>query len=299
MPDKPTQISAQFRAVTKRFADYPALDNLSFSVRQGEAVALLGPNGAGKTTTLAIFQGLRRPSSGSATVFGASAGSRAAMLRVGVTPQDADFPKQVTPRELIAFTAAHFPGHRSTEHLVEAFGLEQLIDRRISGFSGGERRRIALALALVGRPELVFLDEPSAGLDTGAQADFNRFALSYVAAGGSLILTSHNLPEIEQICQRIVMIDRGKLVLEGSIAEIRAVVRAKKIYFRCAAPSRFVSENFSLENGYWHMLSGDPDKTLRRVFAENPALGGLTVENMPLDEAIEFRRLANGRSEGG
>ncbi len=272
--------------ISKRFGKRTVLNDISFTVARGEAVALLGPNGAGKSTTLSILQGLRDAASGKATVFGVAAGSRKAMARIGITPQDADFPQQVTPRELISFASAHFSQPDHVDNLISAFGLEKLIDRRTSGFSGGERRRIALALAFAGRPELVFLDEPTTGLDTGSQAMFNDYVRMFTANGGTLILTSHNLHEVETVCERIVMIDGGRIVADGPISEIRDAVGGKRIRFHLNGANGFSDERFKAADGYWSGIVNDVEPTLCRLLNDNPSITQLTVENLPLDEAI-------------
>ncbi len=281
-------------AISKKFANRSVLKGISFSVKRGESLALLGPNGAGKSTLLSILQGLRRANEGNADVFGHKTGSSAAMAKVGVTPQDADFPPQMTPRELLGFAGAHFSDPEHVGSLVTAFGLEKLVDRRTGGFSGGERRRVALALAFAGRPELVFLDEPTTGLDTGSQAMFNRYASMFIANGGTLILTSHNLHEVfEYVCDRIVMIDDGEIVADGPISAIRDAVGARQIRFRLDDSSQCPDERFQRDNGYWCGVISDVEPTLRRILHDNQSASNLTVENLPLDEAIALHRAAD------
>lgn len=282
------EIIAQMNSVTKRFGDLLALDGLDLGVARGEAVALLGRNGAGKSTALSILQGMRPPTAGSARLFGQPAGSAMALARVGVTPQDTDFPAQATPRELIAFAGAHFSRQRATADLVEAFGLGHLIDRRVAGFSGGEKRRIALALAFVGDPDLVFLDEPTSGLDVAAQRAFNAVIRAYNGRGGTVILTSHNLVEVEEVCARVVLIDKGRKRLDGTIADIRAAVGLRTIRFRCAAPTPHIAAHYAAEEGGHHVAAtADAESALRRLLGEPTTIENLTVEPMPLDQAID------------
>jgi ABC-2 type transport system ATP-binding protein len=280
-------ISAQ--GLGKRFGRIEALADLSLELSRGEALGLIGTNGAGKTTALTLLQGLRRADTGKAEIFGHPTGSVAARRHVGITPQNADFPEQMSPREVLTYAAAHFERPKPVGELVAAFGLERLIDRRMDGFSGGELRRVALALAFVGNPDLVFADEPTAGLDTGGQDMFKAYARAYVEGGGSLLLTSHHWDEIEHICDRIVMIDRGRLLLEGTLDDIRRKAGRNRISFTVpdgVSPPPWVNELFERDAGRWSGVSAESDVLLRRLIADLPALQDIHIEPLDLKETI-------------
>ncbi len=293
------ELVAKLQDVGKRFGNRQVLNALNFEVQRGEAVALLGPNGAGKSTALSILQGQRSPTSGKVELFGSAPGTPAAMRRMGVTPQDAEFPPQVTPRELIAFAGAHYPTRRSDDELTELFGLEKLMDRHCAGFSGGERRRVALALAMVGNPELVLFDEPTTGLDTGAQENFKQVARRHVDEGGALILTSHNLEEVEHVCSRIALIDNGRVVLSGSISEIRDAVAMRTVSFKAEALPDRLRTVFSHVGDYWTATLRHPEKLLAELFVTEAKLQSLTVENLPLDQAIAHFQSENQIQNSG
>ncbi len=282
------KILAQMQDVKKQFGNRTVLESLSFSVHEGEAVALLGPNGAGKTTALSILQGQRSPTAGSVELFGMAPGTPAAMKRIGMTPQDAEFPPQLTPRELIRFASAHYDHCLDMDTLSNLFGMEKLMDRPCSGFSGGERRRVALALAMVGMPSLVFFDEPTTGLDVEAQETFRNVARNYVVEGGTLILTSHNLDEVEHICSRVVLIDNGRAVLSGTIAEIRDAVSVRRVRFAADHLPDAFSHSFALDNGYWSATLREPEPVLAALMASGVGIRGLTVQDLPLDQAISL-----------
>ncbi len=282
------KVLAQMQDVKKQFGNRTVLESLSFSVHEGEAVALLGPNGAGKTTALSILQGQRSPTAGTASLFGMAPGTPAAMKQIGMTPQDAEFPPQLTPRELIRFASAHYDRSRDMEALCNLFGLHKLMDRPCSGFSGGERRRVALALAMVGNPSLVFFDEPTTGLDVESQETFRNVARNYVAEGGTLILTSHNLDEVEHICSRVVLIDNGRVVLSGTIAEIRAAVSVRRVRFAADHIPETLNPSFELSDGYWSATLREPEPVLAALMASGTGIRGLTVQNLPLDQAISL-----------
>ncbi|HHS83181.1 MAG TPA: ABC transporter ATP-binding protein [Devosia sp.] len=277
---------ARLSNVTKTFGNTRALHDLSMDIHQGQAVALLGPNGAGKSTALSILEGLRQPTSGTASLFGQKPGTPAAMKRIGITPQETDFPPQLTPRELLAFTTAHFDHPRPIGELIELFGLEELADRRVQGFSGGQRRRLALAMCFAGNPELAILDEPTAGLDTQGQKDFSRIARNYVAEGGSLILTSHYWQEIETIADRIVMIDNGKTVMDGTIARIKAAFGLNRVSLASDTPGPFISQTFSREDNRFHLITNDSDDVIRKLVQSGEAFSDLKVSPRSLEEAI-------------
>lgn len=278
------------RGLGKRFGRIEALADLSLELRRGEALGLIGTNGAGKTTALTLLQGLRRADTGRAEIFGHPAGSVAARRHVGITPQNADFPEQMSAREVLAYAAAHFERPQPVGELVAAFGLERLIDRRMDGFSGGELRRVALALAFVSNPDLVFADEPTAGLDTGGQDMFKTYARAYVEGGGSLLLTSHHWDEIEHICDRIVMIDRGRLLLEGTLDDIRRKAGRNRISFTVPENTPvppWLDEHFQREGQRWSGVSADSDALLRRLLADLPELEELHVAPLDLKETVD------------
>lgn len=273
--------------LAKRFGAVKAVDGLSMQLDRGEALGLLGPNGAGKSTALSLMMGLRAPDSGEVRIFGHPAGSTPARARMGVTPQAAGFPDQLTPREVLAYAVARRPVGAAPDEVIVAFGLGPLLDRRMAGFSGGEVRRVALALAFLGRPGLVFLDEPSAGLDTDAQAAFRATARAHVAKGGALVLTSHHWDEIEAVCDRIVMIDRGRPVLDGALPDIRARMGMRRIDF--ALPDAVAPPDWMQARRHgprWWVESDDSDDCLRRMAAEGVRFSGLTVEPLALREVI-------------
>ncbi|MGH1354498.1 MAG: ABC transporter ATP-binding protein [Thalassovita sp.] len=277
--------------LAKRFGDVKAVSNVSLEVTPGSALGLLGPNGAGKSTTLFMLMGLSKPDAGDVLVFGNRAGSVKARQVTGATPQATDFPDQLTPRELLRYTAACYGKTPKTDDLAEQFGLQTLIDRRVAGFSGGELRRVALALAFAGGPALVFLDEPTTGLDIDAQEGFREAARAYVDQGGALVLTSHHWDEIEAICDSISLIDQGETVLNARIDDMRARANIKHLNFNLPAgtvPPEWMQATH--DGRQWHVNAEDADTTLRRMIADNLPFQDLSVEPLPLDSLIKHIR---------
>ena len=213
-------------SVSKRFGDVSALDGISLEIAAGEVVALLGPNGAGKTTALAILLGLRRPDSGRAELFGDDPRRPSARSAIGVTPQQDGFPQTLRVTEIIDLVRAHFPRAAARDDLLDRFRLVGIARRQAGGLSGGERRRLALALAFAGQPRAVFLDEPTAGLDVEVRRAVWRELELYAGDGGTVLLTTHHLEEAERLATRIVVLARGRVAAEGDAAEIVALAGA-------------------------------------------------------------------------
>lgn len=213
---------AELVGVTKTLGRTRALDGLELGVDAGEVVALLGPNGAGKTTALRILLGLRRPDRGVVRLFGRDPTHPATRRRVGCTPQETSFPGTLRVRELVELVRAHFPAPLTFAELAARFELADLERRQAGGLSGGQKRRLACALAFAGDPELVVLDEPSTGLDVES-----RLRLWETIGRGehTVLLTTHDLGEAELLATRVAVIRAGRVVAQGTPGELAAAGR--------------------------------------------------------------------------
>lgn len=208
----------------KSYGSLAAVDGLDLTVEVGEVVALLGPNGAGKTTTVEILEGYRRRDAGEVRVLGMDpqAGGRPFRERIGIVLQEAGFEENFTPRELIRLHAGYFPRPRAVDDVIRLTGLTEKADARVRTLSGGQRRRLDLALGIVGNPEMIFLDEPTTGFDPSARRNAWELVDGLRDLGATILLTTHYLDEAEHLADRVVIIDHGRVVASGTPAELSA-----------------------------------------------------------------------------
>jgi ABC-2 type transport system ATP-binding protein len=206
----------------KRYDDIQAVDGVSFEVARGEVFGMLGPNGAGKTTTVEILEGLRVPDSGRALVLGLDVASEAAQLkeRIGVQLQTAAMYPNLTVAETIDLFRSFFRRSRTTDDLIEALDLGERRNAQTKVLSGGQRQRLSVALALVNEPEVLFLDEPTTGLDPQARRSLWDLVRSLKAAGTTVLLTTHYMEEAEQLCDRLAIMDHGKVLVLGTVEQL-------------------------------------------------------------------------------
>lgn len=215
-------VAVRFEGVTKRYGRQHVLDGLSLDLPRGTVTALVGPNGAGKTTLLKTLLGLVRPDGGSVAVFGAEGqpvpGDRRAHL--GYMPQAPRFPDNLTPREVLALVTGLRPGAPVDETLAETFALHGFLDQPVRTLSGGMRQRVSAAVAMLFRPAVVVLDEPTAGLDPVSSASLKDAVQAARARGTTFLLTSHVMSEVAELADRIAFLDAGRVVFEGAPSEL-------------------------------------------------------------------------------
>ncbi len=219
------QWAIEVAGLEKRYGDRRAVDGISLRIARGEVFGLLGPNGAGKTTTVETLEGYRTPDAGTVRVLGLDPDGDGPSLRprIGVMLQEGGLYPGVKPLEALRLFAAFYPDPDDPERLLDLVGLRDVAGTYVRRLSGGECQRLSLALALVGRPEVVFLDEPTAGMDPRARATTWQLVRDLRDAGTTVVLTTHHMDEAEHLCDRLAIIDRGRIVLEGSPADITNV----------------------------------------------------------------------------
>lgn len=214
----------EVRDLTKVYGDNRAVDGISFSVDEGEVFAILGPNGAGKSTTVEILEGHRERSGGDVSVLGIdpSTGGRAFRDRLGIVLQKAGIDREFTVREVLDLYGAPYSKRRDTDEVIELVELTDKADQRVSQLSGGQQRRIDLALGLIGDPDLIFLDEPTTGFDPGARRRSWELVRNLTTLGRTIVLTTHYLDEAEHLADRIAVLSGGSIVAEGTARELRS-----------------------------------------------------------------------------
>jgi len=206
----------------KSFGRTRALDGLDLDVRRGEVLAVLGPNGAGKTTSIALLLGLIQPDAGEVTLFDLSPTARAARERCGVMLQVSRLPEPITVREHITLFSSYYPKPLTLSETIAIAGLAGIEKRLFGDLSGGQKQRVLFALAICGNPDLLFLDEPTVGLDVESRRTLWSRIRAFLARGGSVLLTTHYLEEADALASRIAVINKGRIVAQGTPTEIKA-----------------------------------------------------------------------------
>ncbi|MGW0804550.1 ABC transporter ATP-binding protein [Nonomuraea sp. NPDC002799] len=273
--------------VTRRYGDVAALDRVSLDIRAGELVGLLGPNGAGKSTLINLFVGLRRPTSGTVELLGGSPQDPARRRGIGVTPQETGLPEALRVGEIVDFVSAHFTAKADKGELLDRFGLGDLAKRQVGGLSGGQKRRLAVALAFAGDPRLVFLDEPTTGLDVEARRALWDGVKSFHEGGGTVLLTSHYLEEIEALAERAVVIGHGRVLADDTVQAVRDVVGVRRVSLVADGlpelPGVLGSER---ADGRITLVTTDPDRLVVELVRSGAPFSGLEIRPSTLEEAF-------------
>lgn len=227
----------EVRDLCKRYGELDAVAGISFDIAEGEVYGLLGHNGAGKSTTVEILEGHRRLTSGTVSVLGVdpSAGGREFRDRIGIVLQSSGVEQQLTVREALRFYGSCYRTRRPIDEVVEMVGLTEKIDARIGSLSGGQRRRIDLALGIIGKPELLFLDEPTTGFDPVARRESWQLVKQLCEGGTTVLLTTHYLDEAEQLADRVGVLASGRLITEGTPDELMSAAPETAISFELPA----------------------------------------------------------------
>jgi ABC-2 type transport system ATP-binding protein len=279
--------------LTKSYGSVTALAGLDLEVATGEVVALLGPNGAGKTTTVEILEGYRRPDSGRVDVLGTDPATAGAALkqRVGIVLQEAGLEDELTVRESIGFLRPAYQRPREVDELIELVGLGEKANQRIKRLSGGQKRRLDLALALIGSPELLFLDEPTTGFDPAARRDAWSMIAGLATSGTTVLLTTHYLEEAQALADRVVVIAEGRVLAEGPPSSLgNRMTAAATIKFRLLQPGQQETLGVIADPaGSVSITTHEPTPELHRItgiaLENHIALEGLEVSRPSLEDA--------------
>ncbi|GLQ89676.1 ABC transporter ATP-binding protein [Dyella flagellata] len=286
-----SDVVARLDGVVKRYNGVTALDGVNLLLQRGELLAVLGPNGAGKTTSIGLLLGLIRPDGGKAELFGMDPQRIEARRRIGVMLQSAMLPFTLRVGELLRLVSSYYPQPRPLEESAALAGIGDLLNRPYGKLSGGQQRRVQFALALCGRPELVFLDEPTVGMDIDARRKLWNAMRALVAEGCSVVLTTHYLEEAEALAQRVIVMAKGRVLSEGSVDALRAQVPLARI--RCATDidPRAVAAwpqvtSAEREGARLLIQTSEPENVLRRLLDADAALSALEVQRAGLAEAF-------------
>jgi ABC-2 type transport system ATP-binding protein len=227
-------VAIEVRDLRKAYGPHEVVRGISFAVRRGEVFGLLGPNGAGKTTTVEILEGFRPRSGGDVAVLGIDPGGRPPALRerIGIVLQSAGLYRHLTAREAIRHWAGLYPASRDVEETIALSGLGAVADKRTQSLSGGQQRRLDFALALVGDPDLIFLDEPTTGFDPAARRQAWETIRSLQALGKTVLLTTHYLDEAQELADRVAIIKDGTILAEGPPGDLGSATRRYRVSWR-------------------------------------------------------------------
>jgi ABC-2 type transport system ATP-binding protein len=284
-------IVASLDGVNMNYGNIRALRGVDFQVRTGEVVALLGPNGAGKTTAVKLLLGLLQPNAGRARVFGGDPTNPENRMRTGAMLQVGRVPETLRVREHIDLFSSYYPRPMVPADVLAAVGLEKLGDRKFGDLSGGQRQRVLFALAICGDPDLLFLDEPTVGLDVEARRMLWDEIRRMVSRGKTVLLTTHYLQEADALADRVAVINQGEIIAQGTPSEIKAKTAGKRI--RCITTLSLnalrqipgvtdVKED--REAVELHAVAAEP--IVRELLARDAGLSGLEVTSAGLEEAF-------------
>ena len=297
------------RHLRKRYGGVEAARDVSFDVEDGEIFGLLGPNGAGKTTTIECVIGLREPDEGEIEICGIDARRRPREVKekIGAALQSTAFQDKITPREVLSLFGAFYQTAVAPVDLLDRFALRDKADAPFDSLSGGQRQRLALALAFVNNPEFVFLDEPTAGLDPQSRRELHAGISSMRRDGHTVLLTTHYLEEAEQLCDRVAIIDRGRIVASGRPRELVAQSGAMQSVALVTTPPIDAAEltrlegvqDFTYDGGRARFRTPDAPRTLAALTARLQALGldlvELHVQKTTLEEIFLERTGTDAR----
>jgi len=282
---------AQLKCATKRFGKIAALDGLDLEVRSGELLAVLGPNGAGKTTAISLLLGLQQPDSGTASLFGQSPLRVEARRQVGVMMQDVTLAPELRVRELIDQVSSYYPDPLSTNAVLDLTHTKELAKRPYAKLSSGQKRQAQFAMAVCGRPKLLFLDEPTVGLDIQAREMLWATLRDLIDGGASIVLTTHYLEEAEALADRVAVLAKGRVIASGTVDEMRALVVRKRVTCRTAVAAEVVAawpgvETATHDPQGLHITASNAEDVVRRLLAADPDLRDLEVRRAGLAEAF-------------
>ena len=287
-----TTPAVELQNVTKNYGSVQALKGVNLRVERGEVVAVLGPNGAGKSTSIALMLGMRRATSGSVLLFGENPRLANHRKRIGVMLQESGVPETLKVRELVELFGRFHDNPMVTQEAIKMAGLADKANTRLARLSGGQKQRVYFALALVGNPDVLFLDEPTTGLDVESRRNFWDQIERQVAQGKTIILTTHNLEEADALAKRIVVINQGQIIADGTPDEIKGSVGGKHVRFRSSnltieeLGALVGTQPLHLVGSKFEVYTKEPEALLAALFQRGAELSDLEVVGAGLEEAF-------------
>lgn len=289
-----TALPVSLEHASKRYGATTVVNDFSFHANPGETVALLGPNGAGKTTSISMMLGLKHMSAGTTHIFGQNPVSTEARVRTGIMLQESGLPATLKVREIVELFSRFYPNPISNADAIEAAMLKEKADDKIGNLSGGERQRLYFALSIVGDPDLLFLDEPTVGMDVTARGIFWDRIRQMHARGKTIVLTTHYLEEADALADRIVVMNKGVQVAEGTPAEIKATVMGKVVRFTTDSPDAALlralpgveSTTMGDNNRRVELFTRTPEATVRALLNGPAEVHDLEVTGGSLEDAF-------------
>ena len=290
--ERPTPgAAASMTNVGKNYGTVEALKNFNLEVRSGELTAVLGPNGAGKTTAIRLLLGLARPTAGRVSVFGGDPGARPTHARVGAMLQIGRVPETLRVGEHLDLFSSYYADPLPISEILAIAGIGDLRHRKFANLSGGQKQRVLFALAICGNPDLLFLDEPTAGLDVEARHLLWGEIRQLLRRGKTVVLTTHHLEEADALAHRVVVIHRGVVIAEGTPAEIKARTAGKKIRCQTQLSPEMISNlpgvmEVHEDRGAIVIHTREAERVLRTLLPLDPELSGLEISGAGLEEAF-------------
>jgi ABC-2 type transport system ATP-binding protein len=283
--------AAQLIDATKKYGTVEALKGVTLDIELGEVVAMLGPNGAGKTTSISLLLGLRKPTSGRALLFGLSPNHLDARSRVGVMLQESGIPSMLKVREIIDLFRSYYPKPMDRDRSIAMAGLQEKANSLVKELSGGQRQRLYFALAVCGDPEVLFLDEPTVGMDVEGRRSFIERIAEFAQMGRTVVLTTHYLEEADQLAKRVIVVDQGLVIADASPQEIKSKVAGKRVRFSGAGLTDKDLDGLpvtamTIEDGNVQLLTNQPEAVLGELFRRGIKMSDLEVSGADLEDAF-------------
>jgi ABC-2 type transport system ATP-binding protein len=283
--------AAQLVNATKRYGSVEALKGVSLEIELGDVVAMLGPNGAGKTTSISLLLGLRKPTSGQALLFGLKPDDLNARSRVGVMLQESGIPAMLKVNEIVDLFRSYYPKPMDRDRAIAMAGLEEKANALVKELSGGQRQRLYFALSVCGDPEVLFLDEPTVGMDVEGRRSFIERIAEFAQMGRTVVLTTHYLEEADQLAKRVIVIDRGLVIADASPQEIKSKVAGKRVRFKAVALTGKDLDGLPITTStvtdhHVQLLTNQPEAVLRELFRRGVEISDLEVSGADLEDAF-------------